>query len=295
MTQDQPWTIGRLLDWTTDYLQQHGADSPRLDAEILLAEARGCQRIDLYTAFTESASDQVRTTFRELVQRRSEGMPVAYLVGRREFYSLDFRVTPDVLIPRPETELLVVTALDRGKELLRADGITVADVGTGSGVIAICIARHLPGSKLIATDNSAAALKVAAENIRRHELTDQVELFESDLLAAVPADRRFDIIASNPPYIRADEMPTLATDVREYEPHAALCAGPAGTEVIERLAAQAAERLNPDGWLLIEISPTIAESVEALLSADPHFDLHDTVKDLAGLPRVVQAKRTSAT
>ncbi len=115
-TPDEPWTIGRLLSWTVEYLGKHGADNPRLDAEVLLAEARGCKRIDLYTAYSEPASDEIRTAFRELVRRRAEGTPVAYLVGRREFYSLDFEVNPDVLIPRPETELLVVALLDHIKK-----------------------------------------------------------------------------------------------------------------------------------------------------------------------------------
>ena len=133
--------------WTTDYLKQHGSDSPRLDAEVLLAEARGCQRIELYTAFDEVADDEPRTAFRELVRRRAEGTPVAYLVGQREFYSLSFRVTPDVLIPRPETELLVVrcSICDRSRGTISGDSsLRIADVGTGSGIIAVCAAKHLP-------------------------------------------------------------------------------------------------------------------------------------------------------
>jgi len=291
MTQDQPWTIGRLLGWTADYLKQNGAESPRLDAEILLAEARGCQRIDLYTAYDEPASDEIRIAFRELVRRRSEGTPVAYLVGRREFYSLNFRVTPDVLIPRPETELLVVAALDRAKQASSPSGIAIADVGTGSGIIAICLAKNLPTARLTATDISEAALRVAAENVARHDVTDQVELIESDLLAAVPVDRRYDIIASNPPYVRADEMDALPPDVRDHEPRQALLAGPAGTELIERLTAQAADRLLPSGWLLLEISPTIVDAVEALFDHDDRFERHTTIKDLAGLPRIIQVQR----
>src|SRR5690349_22822695 len=132
------WTIGRLLKWTTDFLKQRGAESPRLDAEVLLAHARGCERIQLYTSFEEDASETLRADFRALVKRRSEGTPVAYLVGKREFYSLPFEVTPDVLIPRPETEHLVVELLDRAKEFPAGTALEIADVGTGSGIIAIC-------------------------------------------------------------------------------------------------------------------------------------------------------------
>ncbi len=148
------WTIGRLLAWTTDYLKRQGADSPRLDAEILLAHARHCQRIELYTSFDQLADEPARETFRELVRRRAEGTPVAYLVGHKEFYSLSFRVSPDVLIPRPETELLVVRVLDIAKAYpadkagvaeANASPFAIADVGTGSGIIAISAAKHLPG------------------------------------------------------------------------------------------------------------------------------------------------------
>src|SRR5262245_8633274 len=143
MSQSDPWTLGRLLLWTTDHLKQQGAESPRLDAELLLAYARGCQRIELYTAFNDVADDATRSTFRDLVRRRAAGEPVAYLVGKREFYSLSFRVTPDVLIPRPETELLVVRLLDLIRQAAIAQP-SIADVGTGSGIIAICAAKHLP-------------------------------------------------------------------------------------------------------------------------------------------------------
>ena len=137
-TPDEPWTIGRLLMWTVDYLKKHGADNARLDAEVLLAKARGCQRIDLYAAYGEEASDELRATFRDLVSRRAKGMPVAYLVGHKEFYSLDFEVTPDVLIPRPETEQLVVALLDHAKGTGGVDrDFAVADVGTGSGILAV--------------------------------------------------------------------------------------------------------------------------------------------------------------
>ena len=317
MSTSEPWTIGRLLQWTVDYLKGHGSESPRLDAEVLLAEALGCQRIELYTRFDETPSDAMRTAFRELVRRRSEGTPVAYLVGRREFYSLSFRVTPDVLIPRPETELLVVAALDLAKTKGKGRGlgtsvpselpsevpndegsgipnqqIFIADVGTGSGIIAVCLAKHLPHCRVTAIDVNRAALDVAAGNAKQHGVADRIEFVQSDLFAAAPPERRFDFIVSNPPYVAEAEMERLAPDVRKFEPRVALLAGPRGTEVIESLIPQAAERLLPGGHLLMEISPMIHDTVRRLLEADSRFDLGPTIKDLARLPRVLQARRT---
>src|SRR5439155_10069688 len=146
----EEWTILRLLTWTTDYLKSHGSDSPRLDAEVLLAHARDCERIMLYTAFDEVVADEIRANFRELVKRRGEGAPVAYLVGKREFYSLSFRVTPDVLIPRPETEFLVIRLLDRADGLPVGTCPAIADVVTGSGIVAVCAAKSLPHSRVTA-------------------------------------------------------------------------------------------------------------------------------------------------
>ena len=292
MSETEAWTVGRLLVWTTDYLKRHGSDSPRLDAEVLLAESLGCRRIELYTAFDSVPGQRVRTAFRDLVRRRAEGRPVAYLVGRREFYSLSFRVTPDVLIPRPETELLVVALLELARAPAgRAPTITICDVGTGSGVIAVSAAKHLPGARVTALDVSPAALAVARANAAEHGVQEQVELIESDLFSAVPPERRFDFVVSNPPYVSEAEIASLPRDVREFEPRQALVAGPCGTEVIESLVPQAAERLNPGGHLLLEINPALHDAVQALLEADGRFEPGPTVKDLARLPRVVQAKR----
>jgi release factor glutamine methyltransferase len=286
------WTLGRLLAWTTDYLKQNGSESPRLDAEILLATARACHRIELYTAFDEPADEATRERFRELVRRRAEGTPVAYLVGHKEFYSLSFRVTPDVLIPRPETELLVVRLLDLAKRSGAATApVTIADVGTGSGIIAVCAARGLHGALVTAIDTSAAALAVARENASKHGVAERIEWFQSDLFAAVPADGRFDFVASNPPYVSSAEFAKLPATVRDFEPRQALEAGPRGTAIIERLIPAAAERLNAGGWLLMEISPMIEMDVRKLLESESALEVHPTIKDLAGLPRVVQARK----
>lgn len=296
MSETETWTIGRLLQWTTQFLKDRGADSPRLDAEVLLAHALGCPRIALYTRFEEQPSEAVRAAFREAVKQRSQGMPVAYLVGRREFYSLSFRVTPDVLIPRPETEFLLIRLLDLAKAQPPADpakGFQIADVGTGSGILAVCAAKHLAGCRVTAVDRSSAALAVARQNAADHGVADRVTFLESDLLTKLEPQPRLDFIVSNPPYVTTAEMERLMADVRKFEPRAALEAGPRGTEVIERLIAQAAERLAPGGWLLVEISPQLDPAVRALIAPDARFELFPTHKDLAGHPRVVQARRST--
>jgi release factor glutamine methyltransferase len=286
------WTVGRLLEWTTDYLNQHGADSARLDAELLLGRARKCPRIALYTAWDEPVDEAVRTEFRELVRQRAEGMPVAYLLGYREFYSLKFRVTPDVLIPRPETEHLVVTLLELAKEhYANQDEICIADVGTGSGVIAVCVAKHLPQARVTATDISAAALAVASDNARRHGVAERVVTTETDLLDGVGDEGGFDFVLSNPPYIGRDEMDDLATDVRDHEPHSALFGGERGTDVIERLVPQAIDRLKPGGFFLCEIGPRLDDEVCEMIGQQAGFELRETVKDLAGLPRIIVARK----
>ncbi len=292
MPDTNAWTVGRLLTWTTDYLKQQGSASPRLDAEVLLAAARGCERIALYTAYDQMADERTRSVFREYVRRRAAGEPVAYLVGHREFFSLSFQVTRDVLIPRPETEHLVIEVLDLLKTRPVDQGpARVADVGTGSGAIAVSVAKHAAHCRVTALDISAEALEVARGNAERHRVADRIEFLLSDLLAAIPLAEPLDVIASNPPYVSQSEWGQLPPDVRNYEPQSALVGGETGSETIARLIPQAAERLRPGGWLLLEISPAIEAAVRGLLDQDGHFTALPTVKDLAGLPRVVKARR----
>jgi len=282
------WTVGRLLAWTTDWLSARGAESPRLDAEVLLAHVRGCPRIALYTAFDESVAAADRTRFRELVKRRGAGEPVAYLVGSREFFSLPFSVDRSVLVPRPETEGLVVRVLDICRA---AAGPRIADVGTGSGAIAVALAKHLPRATFAATDVSAEALAVARANAARHGVADRITFVACDLLGDPAAAGPWDVIVSNPPYVREDEFAALPRDVRDHEPRGALVAGPRGVEVVERLAAAAATQLVPGGWLVAEIGPAVAEAAEAAVAAQAALEPGSTLKDLAGLPRIVQARR----
>ncbi len=292
MTDEQPWTVGRLLNWTTDFLREKGADSPRLDAEVLLSHARGCQRIELYTAFEEEAAEPLREAFRELVRHRAGGTPVAYLVGHREFFSLSFRVTPDVLIPRPESELLVVRVLDLAKPQTEGGGtLRIADVGTGSGILAVCCAKHLSECSVTAIDISPAALAVAQANAEQHGVADRIEFVVGDLFAKRQATSEYDMIVSNPPYVASAEMAGLDTDVRDHEPHLALDGGEQGTEVIARLIPQAVERLKSGGWLLMEVGPNNAALVEQLVADSDGLTLQETIADLAGHPRVVQARK----
>jgi release factor glutamine methyltransferase len=207
MNQPSPWTIGRLLQWTTDYLKQHGSPSPRLDAELLLAEALHRPRIELYTGYDEEPGDEVRSAYRALVRRRAAGEPVAYLLGRREFYSLSFRVTRDVLIPRPETEFVVIALLDAIKASPANDHPwRIADVGTGSGILAVCAAIHVPAARISATDISSSALEVARQNARAHDVANRIDWFEGDLLTPLPEDMPFDFIVSNPRHETCNPM-----------------------------------------------------------------------------------------
>jgi len=283
---DEVWTVKRLLEWTAGWLGSKGVESPRLDAEVLLAKAAGCSRIQLYTRFDEPVDEAVRGVFRALVRRRSAGEPVAYLTGSREFFSLPLRVTPAVLVPRPESELLVVRALDLARDL---EAPRILDVGTGSGAIAVAIASQLPRAAVTATDIDPAAVALAGENAAALGVADRVRCLCGDLLEAVPAGETFDLIVSNPPYVREDEFEALPRDVREHEPRSALVAGPTGVEVLQSLVATAAARLAPGGWLLVEIGPPEASS--AVVAASDSLVAGPTLADLAGRPRVVQARR----
>ncbi len=284
---DEPWTVRRVLEWTTSHLKKHGSDTPRLDAEILLAHARGCQRIQLYTQFDEPLSDAVRAQMRELVQRRSKREPVAYLVGQREFFSLSFRVTRDVLIPRPDTETLVMEILDGVKGL---SAPKVLDLCTGSGCVAISVAKNNKATQLTAVDLSAEAIAIAHENADRHHVTDRVEIRESDLFAAIPVGSKFDVIAGNPPYIPSAEIEQLDAEVSQHEPRMALDGGADGLTVIRRIIDAAPTFAVPNGLLLLEFTPEQAGTLETLLTDHGGYDEISIRKDLAHRPRVLRAR-----
>ncbi len=286
----QPWTIRRVLEWTTGHLQKHGSETPRLEAEILLAHSQKCKRIELYTNYDLELTDAVRAAMRDLVNQRAKHEPVAYLVGYREFLSLEFRVTKDVLIPRPETETLVLEAIAVLKPLPTP---AVLDLCTGSGCVALAMAKNCPAATVTATDISPAALAIAAENATKHKVSERVAFLEGDLFAAVPGEMLFDVILSNPPYIPSAEIATLDADVQQYEPRLALDGGGDGLDVIRRILAEAKAYLKPGGWLMFEFTPEQAATIQALATEGGYADVA-LVKDTAQQPRFLRARHLNS-
>lgn len=290
-TSTNQWTLQRLLDWTTQHFTDAGSDSSRLDAEVLLAEALQCQRIELYTRFAEVPPAEPLAKFRQWVKRRAAGEPVAYLVGHKEFYSLKFKVTPATLIPRPETEHLVVAAIEACKQFQQP--VRIIDVGTGSGCIAVTLAKQLEMENVIAaTDISLEALAVARENAQTHQVDSKMRLYEGDLLAALPAGSKpVHLIVSNPPYIGHGEIDTVEATVKDFEPESALFAGPTGTEIISRLVPQAEEMLLPGGCLMFEASPAVMDQCQTIVN-DSALEFVEIINDYAGLKRILVAKKS---
>lgn len=287
-TATQTWTIGGLLDWTARYLHEKGSEFPRLDAEVLLAHALGCKRIQLYTRYDDPAPDAARAEFRELIRKRVEGCPVAYLVGKKEFFGLEFEVGPAVLIPRPDTEHVVMECLKlaRGMPTPR-----VLDIGTGSGNIAVAVAHRHQGARVTAVDRSADALAVAARNAAKHGVSERVRFLHGDLFAPLSGGERFDFVLSNPPYIADEDMAQLPVGVRGFEPDAALRGGPGGFAVFDRLVTQARDFLEPGGWLVVEIGAPQETQARTRLAALPEYELAPTLYDYSGHPRVLVARR----
>lgn len=285
----ESWTVARLLEWTTGRFKERGIDSPRLEAEILLACALGIRRIDLYVRHDQIVDDAGRARFRDMVRRRQEGCPTAHIVGKKEFYSLDFAVSPATLIPRPDTELLVDEALRQAKPL--TDPL-IADIGTGTGCVAVALAHRLPKARIVAVDISPEALETARGNATRLGVADRVDFRLGDLLAPL-AGLRPDLIVSNPPYIPTNDIAGLDPGVRDHEPALALDGGPDGLRVIERLAEQALSLLAPGGRLLVEIGAGQEEGARGVLTR-AGFTVESVRKDGGGHPRVVRAGRPSA-
>ncbi len=288
-TSPQPWTVRRILEWTTQHLTEHGSPSPRLDAEILLAHARGCPRIHLYTHFDDELTEEVRGRMRDLVRRRAKAEPVAYLVGHREFYSLDFAVAPGVFIPRPETELLVMEALEQLKGREHAQ---VLDLCTGSGCIAVSIAVNAPQAQVTAIDVSPLALDIARRNAHKHHVEGRITFLEGSLFTPLLADQRFDAIVSNPPYVATTDEASLPPDVRLHEPREALYAGDDGLDVIRQIACEAPAYLEPRGYLMLEFSPEQAAAVQQLLADSGRFENVAVRNDLAQSARIVSSRLT---
>ncbi len=273
-------TVIEVLKAASGHLQKHGSDSARLDAELLLAQALGMRRLDLYLQFDRRLSDDELSDYRDLTKRRARGEPVAYLVGHKEFMALDFEVTPAVLVPNPDTELLVQRAVEIARQ---AKGpLRVADVGTGSGCIAIAIAHYAPEVEVWASDISREALEVAERNVAKHGFTERVHLDCGDLLEPLPGS--FDLVCANLPYVAAGaELPAEV----KAQPASALYAEDSGAALVLRLLEVAPGRLNPGGRLLAEVDPAIAS--EARDAAGRDFSNLTMHRDLGGRDRVIEA------
>ena len=271
--------------------------SHALAAELLLMHVTGCDRAWIYAHPEAELSEHATRTFFELIARRASGVPTQYLTGKQEFWGMEFEVSPAVLIPRPETEHVIEVALQRLDErsgATRTGSLRIADVGTGSGCIAIALAKELPNAQIVATDISTEALQVAKRNAEKHGVAQRVHFVQCDLLESQECESHaFDLIASNPPYVARAEENELAREVREHEPHTALFGGSTGTEIYERLIAQALQHLRPDGLFVMEIGYGASERVRDMLDVNSWTDIRVT-KDLAGITRVISATRADS-
>lgn len=285
------WTIARMLKWTQGFFAEHGIETPRLDAEVLLSHLLGQPRIYLYTHFDQPLETGELARFREMVKRRAAREPVAYIIGEKEFMGLTFRVTRDVLVPRPDTEILVQAAIERldkvpGEKLF-------ADIGTGSGAICLSVLKLLEDSRAVTVDISPAARAVAEENAETLGVADRVEFLTGDLVAPLAArSERYAAILSNPPYIDDADMQRLQPEVR-CEPRLALAGGADGLDCYRRLFAEAPALLVPGGFLAVEVGIDEAERVAGLAAANPLLEPERTeiLRDYGGIERVVIAWR----
>ncbi len=286
--EDRRAHVVRMLEAATARLTHAGVESARLDAELILARAMDTNRSAVVSAPIE-ISAAAAERFEAMLSRRAAREPLAYILGSKEFYSLEFEVTPAVLIPRPETEFLVATALEFAAQ---HSGIRVLDIGTGSGAIAISIALNAPSAIVVAADIEQEALGVARRNVARHHAEDRVELRLADIfepLDGLAALGNFDLIVSNPPYVEVSAIDSLAPEVREFEPPAALFTGAGALECYMRIAAGACEHLNRGGVLMVEVGAGQAEAVGALFR-EAGLHLTGVINDLAGIARVVTAR-----
>ncbi len=280
----EQWTILKLLNWTQEYFGKKGLENPRLDAELLLCDILHCERVALYVNFDRPMDAEELTQYREYVTRRGQMEPLAYILGHREFMYYDFYVNKDVLIPRPETELLVEHLVDLFKD---EAGLNFLDIGTGSGAIALSLLQLLPTSHAVALDISAGALAVAQRNAENMGLVDRVELVQSDVFNNLAAAKQFNFIVSNPPYIPQKEEKLLAADVLR-EPHNALFAGIDGLDIYREIIKQATGYLQDDGVLAFEIGHGQGAAV-AELCREQKLNITKICYDYAGLERMVFA------
>lgn len=276
------WTIQKVLEFAAQDFKERGFQSPRLEAEILLSHILECPRLKLYTDFDRPLMETERSAYRNAISRRRSGEPAAYIIGKKEFWSMEFEVNPKVLIPRPETEILVEHASmrleDHGK---------VLDLCTGTGCVAIALAKEFPEIQVDAVDISDEACLVAKRNALTHRVSHQINFFVGDLYEPLPPEKGYDLITANPPYVRDLDMENLSTEVK-WEPGLALVAGPDGLDVIRAIVAKARLFLKPGGWLLMEIDPRQTKKIMAIIEnpAPENTEHFEIFKDLAGKERI---------
>lgn len=280
----ETWTILKVLTWTKGYLAEKGVENARLEAEWLLCAALGLDRVGLYVNFDKPLSAGELGACRALVARRARREPLQYILGSQEFYGLEFEVVPEVLIPRYDTETLVREALGRAPK-----GAKILDIGVGSGCIAVALAKNLPHADVSGVDLSPEALELAERNAKRHGVA--VSLSRGSLFEPF-TDREFDVIVSNPPYIRTSDITTLQPEVRDFEPHASLDGGVDGLDYYRRIIPGAPVHLKHGGWLLLEMGIGQAADLLALFEATGHFQELYTAKDPGGIDRVVGGRKT---
>jgi release factor glutamine methyltransferase len=284
---EETWTILRVLEWTTGYFKRKQIEQPRSNAEVLLSFVLGVERIQLYLDHDKPLAAAELGRYREAILRRAAREPTQYITGRQEFWSLDFEVNPSVLIPRPETELLV----ERGLDLVGQSPAKILDLGSGSGAIAVSLAHERTSLQLVAVDKSFQALEVARRNAARHRVADRIQFAVMDLCAAFSPDVSFDLIISNPPYISDNQLSTLSPEIRCHEPQMALRGGPSeGLNVVRKILEQAPSRLKPGGVLLMEIGQGHAELLEHELAGKPYIESYEFVKDYSGVLRILHVR-----
>ncbi|EEX69266.1 peptide chain release factor N(5)-glutamine methyltransferase [Mitsuokella multacida] len=283
---DKIWTIGRILKWTEQYFKDKGIESPRLDAEVLLAHVLEKQRIYLYVHFDEPLQPGELAAYREMIKKRVLRVPVAQILGEKEFMGLTFKVTADTLVPRPDTEILVQAAVDRLRAMAGEEPLRFADIGTGSGAICLSVLHYLSGTVADTVDISPAARAVAEENAASLGLADRITFHTGDLLQPL-SGISFAAILSNPPYIPEADIAKLAPEVRLKEPHTALSGGQDGLDFYRRLANEAPAMLVPGGFTAFEVGIHQAGDVADLLKANPLIDRTEILPDYAGIDRVV--------
>jgi len=289
------WAIKDLLKVSCDYLKKKQIDSPRLTAEVLLAHQLGSDRVNLYLNLDQPLTEKEVSGYRALIRRRLQYEPLQYITGIQEFWSIDFLVDPRVLIPRPETELLVTHALRLLKPAAESENQEpkILDLGTGCGTLAVSLAKEIPNAQIWATDNSQGALELARLNAQRHGVSDRIQFKEGDLWEPLMnLGITFDIILSNPPYVASEEYNDLPPEVRDYEPRSALVGGDGGTYYIERIITEAPRYMNPKAWIMLEMAPDQTEKTLGLVEQTEGYGEKIRIRDYSRLYRIVMAQRT---